>query len=45
MILLIDTEYVYNISKGQITVEGAIMWTIIYILSNLIIQKKTKIKK
>lgn len=45
MILLIDTEYVYNINKGQITVEGAIMWTIIYILSNLIIQKKTKIKK
>lgn len=45
IILLIDTEYVYNINKGQITVEGAIMWTIIYILSNLIIQKKTKIKK
>ena len=44
MILLIDTEYVYNISKGQITVEGAIMWTIIYILSNLIIQKKLKLK-
>ena len=44
MILLIDTEYVYNSNKGRIIVEGIIMWTIILIISNIFIQKNKKIK-